>query len=362
MITNDGKELIAKYLLGEAPAFATHVAIGCGADPLLPSDPLPLNLEQKTELDCEMVRVPIVSKGFVDEAGETKIVFSAELPAENRYDITEIGLWSAGANNLAPNSDSKVIFNFQENWESHTASSILPIPSEDDTLGTTTNFDTTEPVFTLSTSNPVLRGTDRTGRNEGPRFLNRKIFIRGNTSTITESGAAWSATGTHIHLNSVNFDISNNSPDDVLKFAFTLMNKTASTSTNPTTLRILIEFYKNETVTGQAYAKAKLKYLSVDLTNRYIVAEIPIKDLETSADFSASEIKTCRIFASAEVSGTPSSDYYIVPDMLRIDNITTINPLYKMVGYAIANIDGKPIYKFQNTNNYVEFRMKLGLI
>lgn len=361
MITNDGKELIAKYLLGEAPAFATHIAIGCGATPLGPLDPLgPLNLEQKTQLDCEMTRVPIISKGFVDDNGDTKIVFSAELPAENRYDITEIGLWSAGGNNLAPNSDSKVIFNFQESWESHTASNISAILSEDNNLGTTPDFDTTETIFTLSTSNPLLRATQRVARNEGPRFLNKKIFIRGDTSTITESGSVWTATGTHIHLNSVNFDISNNAPEDILKFAFTLMNKEASSSTSPSTVRILIEFYKNETVTAQSYAKAKIKYIG-PITDRYIVANVAIKDLETSADFSASEIRTCRIWVAVE-GGDGASSYYVAPDMLRIDNITTINPLYKMVGYAIPNIDSKPITKFQNTNNYAEFRMKLGLI
>ena len=33
MITNSGKELIAKFLLGQVPAFATHIAVGIGARP-----------------------------------------------------------------------------------------------------------------------------------------------------------------------------------------------------------------------------------------------------------------------------------------------------------------------------------------
>ena len=33
MITNTGKEIIAKYLIGTAPAFASYLAIGCGAKP-----------------------------------------------------------------------------------------------------------------------------------------------------------------------------------------------------------------------------------------------------------------------------------------------------------------------------------------
>ena len=40
MITNTGKTIIAKYLLGQAPAYASYLAIGCGATPLTTGDPL----------------------------------------------------------------------------------------------------------------------------------------------------------------------------------------------------------------------------------------------------------------------------------------------------------------------------------
>lgn len=33
MITENGKELVAKFLLGQVPAYATHIALGCGARP-----------------------------------------------------------------------------------------------------------------------------------------------------------------------------------------------------------------------------------------------------------------------------------------------------------------------------------------
>ena len=40
MITNTGKTIIAKYLLGQAPAYASYLAIGCGATPLDSADPM----------------------------------------------------------------------------------------------------------------------------------------------------------------------------------------------------------------------------------------------------------------------------------------------------------------------------------
>ena len=66
MITNDGKEIIAKFLLGQVPSFATHLSIGCGANPLLGTDEYPANLHAKQRMDFEMIRVPISSRGFVD--------------------------------------------------------------------------------------------------------------------------------------------------------------------------------------------------------------------------------------------------------------------------------------------------------
>jgi hypothetical protein len=66
MITNDGKEIIAKFLLGQVPSFATHLSIGCGATPLNGTDNYPSNLHAKQRMDFEMLRVPISSKGFVD--------------------------------------------------------------------------------------------------------------------------------------------------------------------------------------------------------------------------------------------------------------------------------------------------------
>ena len=53
MITNTGKTIIAKYLLGQAPAYASYLAIGCGATPLTTGDPLG-NYSAKTNLDFEM--------------------------------------------------------------------------------------------------------------------------------------------------------------------------------------------------------------------------------------------------------------------------------------------------------------------
>ena len=365
MITNDGKELIAKYLLGQAPEYATHLSIGSGAVPLDLNDPspLPATIQAKTVMDFETARVPITSKGFVDDDGVTKMTFSAELPKENRYDITEVGLWSAGGNNLAINADSRMIFNFSEPWQKHDVS-ISNIPFLE-TIGTSGDITVSDDIFSASSSNITLRTSERLARKEGPRYLNNKIFVRGDTSTITGSAGSWAATSesTHIHLNGINFLIGNNSPADKLKIALSLINKTsAGTEGLPDQVKILIEFYRNEVTTTTGFARAEIEIPGSDfISSSYQVKEIPISDLITSDDFSSTEIRICRVFVSVVDDGSPSDDFYVALDGFRIDNISTINPLYKMVGYSIVKIDGNPIVKFQNTNNYIEFRLSLGL-
>jgi len=365
MITDNGKELISKYLLGQAPQYATHISIGSGAVPLDLNDVAPSSsiLRAKEVMDFETARVPITSKGFVDEEGITKLSLSAELPKENRYDITEVGLWSAGGNNLAINSDSKILFNFSEPWEIHDTS-ISAIPFLE-TIGISGDINATETIFSVSSSNITLRTSERLLRKEGPRYLNRKILMRGDTSTISGADGSWAASSlsTHIHLNGINFLIGNNSPNDKLKLALSLINKTSlGTEGLPDRVKILIEFYRNEVTTTRGFARAEIDIAGSEFTNTsYQVVEIPISDLITSDDFSSPEIRICRIFVSVIDGGSPSDDYYIELDGFRIDNVSTANPLYKMVGYSIVRTNGDPITKFQNTNNYIEFRLSLGL-
>jgi len=191
MITNTGKTIIAKYMLGQAPAFASYIAVGCGSKPLLTSDPYG-DYANKTSLDFEMFRVPISSRGFVNEDGISKLVLTAELPTEERYEISEIGIYSAGSNSAAGAYDSKTILAFSqtENWQHHTSTQVSSIPiitepldaPEDDN-----NIATTEAVFQTNADNSIFYKTTRAERYERCRFLNNVIIINGEDSNLTKS-------------------------------------------------------------------------------------------------------------------------------------------------------------------------------
>ena len=382
MITNNGKNLIGKYMLGQAPAYASYIAVGCGPTPLDTLDTAG-DFSLKDSLDFEMFRVPISSRGFVNENGTNKIVLTAELPTEERYEISEVGIFSAGSNPSAGAYDSKNIFAFTntENWQYHTASSATVIPPistpldpEDDNVITTT-----EPVFQSNADNSIFYKTSRVNRYERSRFLNNVIFIKGNDANLTiseDSGPTQDhfiieAGSNHIHLTGANVDFTKNSPKDELRLAFSLVNKNGDSVSIPDTVRILVDFASTDAGTGE-YARFEIEVnhgtsgnpeLVQDFSdNRYFVISKQLQELYTSANFTWNAVTVVKIYASVIDGGVPSGDYYVALDALRLENVTTINPLYGLTGYSIIKTDGaETIIKSPNTSNYIEFRFSIGV-
>ena len=278
MITNTGKNLIAKYLIGQSPAYASYIAIGCGAQPKKAGETLD-NYANQTELEFEMLRVPIVSRGYVTDiingVEVSKVVFTAELPTEQRYLLSEVGVFSAKANPSATSKDSRVLYAFTEteNWQYHTESSIsslgntitVPLYGEtNDNIIKASSIDPTlNPVFRASSDNAIFSSESRLLINEPPRFLNSSIFIPGNMSWLVlnsgtnkmevKSGTPYH--GTHIHLAGTRVDLSKNSPSDELRLAFSVVNKDGADTTQPTKTRIMVEFSSEDTDGSTHYAR-----------------------------------------------------------------------------------------------------------
>jgi hypothetical protein len=380
MITNTGKTIIAKYLLGQAPSYASYLAIGCGATPLINGDPLG-NYSTKQNLDFEMFRVPISSRGFVNEGGLDKIVLTAELPTEERYEISEVGIYSAGSNPSAGAYDSKTVYAFTqtENWQHHTEeaataintfSAALDQPEYDNIIAVA------DTVFQTSSDNPIFFKSPRIERYERPRFLNNVILMQGDDADITineESGAAQDhfvieAGSNHIHLTGASVDFTRNSPTDELRLAFSLINKDGTSIATPENVRIMIEFASTETETAE-YARFEAEVVddssggAYDFsTERYFVVTKQLQELYTSANFTWNAVTVVKIYACVIDAGIPSSNYYVALDALRLENIATVNPLYGLTGYSIVqNIDASTIVKNPNTSNYVEFRFSVGV-
>ena len=373
MITKQGEALIAKYLLGQAPTYASYIAFGCGAVP----GQSPTGTE--TSMKFEMLRVPISSRSFVNEDNFNRISFAGELPLETQYKITEVALWSDSANALA-SSDSRVIFAFtqDENWKRSYTNQSLAISYIDEPLsgldisqelgnieipisGYPDADNGGDEVFACSASNQTLAVDSR--RLQGTRFLTRNVMMRGNTTQ-------------KIFIDGTNVNLSKNNPKDLLKFAFALYPRTVIApemnyaSAPPVT--ITVKFMKDPTL-DFAYTTFTG---TVDNPKEFNIIEKELGDLVDTQSFSWEQVRWVEISIAfdEEIDGRDDpADWYVCLDAMRFDNVSTQNPLYVMSGYSIVptsdvldddgNVVGTeeaPIVKKANSNSYAEFRFGIG--
>jgi len=378
MITNTGKDILSKFLLGHTSSYASHIAVGSGAVPLGALDDPITNAsiyEQKQNLDFEMFRVPITSRGYVKEDGLTYVVLTAELPTTERYGITEVGIYSAGSNPEAGVADSKLIKSFSslEGWEQHNQALASAIPniayaldSEGDDF-----IDVTDKFFTVSSDNPTFLYPDRVERHEVPRFLDSSIVVRGDSSVINKNNDGNlipdDTVSSHIHLTGTSLNLDQNAPTDELRLAFSLINKDGDGTEIPGEVRVVIEFTSGEGGDRQyAIMEAVINETVDDIdfdTNRYFVVSRQLQELRKSIGFSWDQVNTIKAYASV-VDGDSeiSENFYVAFDGLRLENTTSIHPLYGLTGYSVIKTDdASPIIKSKNSSSFVEFRFAFQL-
>lgn len=400
MITNTGKNILAKYMIGQAPSYASYMAFGSGQ---VPKD---INysftqqdyseISQKECLDFELFRTPITSRGYVtdivDGVEVSKVVLTAELPPEQRYQITEIGLFSAKSNPSASGRDSRIIYTFteSEDWQYHdeTTSSSLgavvvePLYADTEESGTASgdiiNPDIrTTPAFILASDNVIFSSDSRKSRYEGGRYLNRLVMVPGDMSHLDIDEYTNNMyvlpkdnkyNGAHVHYAGISINLEKNSSEDLIKTAFTVVSKDGSSSVPPTKVYIMIEFSSSDSFRPNNYARLPIVVSDADLLyNRYIVDTQSISSLQKSESFSWSDVNIVKIYATAfetiDDVDVPTDKFYIGLDAVRIENITSVNPLYGMTGYSLIKTDGaETLVKDQNSTNLVEFRFGLDVV
>ncbi len=380
MITNNGKSIIAKYLVGQSPAYASFIAVGCGPTPLEP-DATFGNYSEKKSLDFEMFRVPITSRGFVkDDDGTAKVVLTAELPTEERYEISEIGVYSAGANPTAGAYDSKTLFSFSEaeNWKYNNQISLVPKYAPLDTGGSSGEIyvkDAEENdimAFQTNANNRIFTNPERVARYERCRFLNNIVITNGsmsNISTEVVDGVTRLKANTgsnYIGITGTSMALNKNAPTDQMKLAFSVVNKNKAdiSPINPDKVYILIEFSDSDTYGTGQWARLEVILDSYDFaTNRYLVITKELQDLRKSTTgFDWSAVNTVKVYTTVIKDNNISDDFYVCFDAIRLENVTSINPLYGLVGYTvIKNNDAETIIKSANSTSYIEFRFALGV-
>jgi hypothetical protein len=173
--------------------------------------------------------------------------------------------------------------------------------------------------------------------------------------------------GTHVHLDGINVPLSQNSPMDEIKLAFSLVNRSEPISESPVRVKVLVEFASDDSSSPTNYARFEAE--KVDLqTNRYIVLSKKLGDLRTSPTFTWNSVSIVKIYVTVFTNQTvgevteevPSERFYVVLDSMRFENLASYNPVYGLSGYSVIKTEtGSPIVKESNTSNLVEFRFGL---
>jgi hypothetical protein len=207
-------------------------------------------------------------------------------------------------------------------------------------------------------------------------------MVRGDDADLTVSSTPGPTQGhfvigdgsNHIHLTGPNIDFSKNSPIDELRLAFSIVNKDGASeilqnASSPDAVRILVDFASTDSANPEAFARFEAELVNgtgpgeYDFdTNRYFVVSKQLQNLYISSNFTWDAVTVVKIYATAIVSSNPSDDYYIALDAMRLENVSTLNPLYGLTGYSvIKNSTSSSIVKSPNTSNYIEFRFSIGV-
>jgi hypothetical protein len=263
-------------------------------------------------LEFESIRVPISSRGYVNDNGTNKIILTAQLPSEERYEFTEVGIYSAGANRSAGAYDSKTIsaFSGTEGWELNADSTVsgpstqnpLFTESELSIIDSSNDITLTSPAIKIRATNGIFANQARIDRYERTRYLDNVFLVKGDSSFIYDSGQpSWNIDSSpkFLQLASNIIDLSRNSSSDLLKLAFSIVSVNGSSSTIvPTDTFVVVEF-SNSDKSQVAKMQVQINEDDYDLaTNRYIVSTKRLQDLVYTNQFSWKTINTIRVYCS----------------------------------------------------------------
>ena len=402
MITNTGKEIIAKYLMGTAPAYASYIALGCGPKPrqnintvssvssvgsivtvgsidavwvgakvtkisgtgtlnasqdtiitaitsnttftVSPAPTVALSSatilvqppSDKNVLDFEMFRVPIASRGYINDDGVNKIILTAELPTEERYEISEVGIFSAGSNPTAGAYDSKTISAFAdtENWQFVDLTTIAsPTLITTSIIDGSNNITSTSNAIQTNANNAAFLNPTRAERYERCRYLNNVLMLRGNTShiSIVDGDPVIETNPKFLQLTGQSVDFSRNSTSDLLKIAFSIVNVNGNTSPIPDNVRVVVEFSNSE---GTQYARLVADAANSTYnfaTNRYMSIEKRLDELVYFSSnpvnpFSWNNVSVIKVYTSAlrtlSISNKAASSTYVTLTTAQTHNLS----------------------------------------
>lgn len=309
-----------------------------------------------------------------------RLVFKAELPTEQRYEMTEIAIYPAATNSLALNYDSRVVGGFltTEGWTYHAVSPTLvesdnaisftteSIANNAGAIGSATFTDpaTSQSACALfvNSDNEAFTFFERTQRHEPPRFYNRCLIVPGNMTEFDNDLMEITGRKDYIYTNSLKLNFSQNSPNDYIKFALSVLSSDLTPSAPPNKVRLKFELL--DSLSGEKAVVTHLLTSSDFSDSRYQIVSKQKRDFTLGEDFDWARVDGIIIYAETLNSSGDYDGSYVLFDGIRVDNENTENPLYGMVAYSRLknnSTEGQPILKTENSQGYIEYRLGVNI-
>lgn len=428
MITTRGKGLVARALANQIPSAFSYIALGVGALPQLPVEVVEKDaaswtgsevlgsgvwglqtdtglaklgngstaysglafqatgvlyedssIKEKTKMNFEAFRVPVTAASVAYEGGVTKVILTGTLPSAQRYEFSEIGIFSAESNSLLTTEPPRMIYTFSdtEGWEYHTGSTISDVEyvGEISNNGLDINAipaGVNAKAFFISADNQVFFPDLR--KNQRMRIYQDALLIRGDMSTVNDATSTWALSGDHVHLTGRLVDLTRARSDDEIKIAVAVINKNYTYITGAgvaNEARIALRFMSSEDASAHATAQVVLTDGAVSdsqfpdetdfVNNGYYVASFNKSDLVYTGSFSWENVTVCQVWVEVEPgTGQTSADYYVAVDAVRFDTNNENNPAYGMTAYSeIRNASASTEVKVAQSESQIEYKIYL---
>lgn len=374
MITNRGKGLIARSLAGQMPSPLSYIAMGVGPQPTTVQAE-PASFKNQTGMEFEAFRVPVSGASLVYEGGLTKISLTATLPSAQRFEFSEVGVFSSEFNPLLTTEAPRMLYAFTatEGWKYHEGVSVTDVPYvgsvSDNGLDINAVPGSAVAAF-LSADDALFLTANR--KNQNTRVYQDSLLIQGDMSTI--DNVTWALGGDHLHVTGIPINLSKARQDDQIKIAFSVLNKTYTDigSLQAEEVRIVVVFKDSDD--SSLYAKMQVRVTDgatgvsgqvpdeTDFVNNgYYVVKVPVSDLVTSPTFSWENITVAQVYVEVTPAATrTAADYYVCVDAIRFDSNNDNNPAYGLAAYSVVqNAAASTEIKNAQTESQLEYKIVL---
>ena len=340
MITDRGIQLTAKYLADQIVNPLSFIALGAGNTPVEvdswpASMPEPESFKSKTKLEFESVRVPISGSSVLVEGDAVYVSFDAVVPTSQRFEFSEIGIFSDMHDSLVRSTHDQILLSFSSNepWQEDVSSLLVDVPYLGTDISSPVGIDPSfgghanSTAFVADGASDVLNHSER--KFASPRVFSESLLVNGASSGIQLSNAL-------INLGKAN-------ASDTLSLAFVLTPKITPSSgtelTDVNSVTINIEFAESASSPVKAQFSKTIINGTADGEHDFsssghsIVSEacgnlINVKDVDWNA------IGFVGINFTLDTNSTPDSDWYIIYDALRFDSSNTKNSAYGLLSYS----------------------------